>query len=92
MTSATVRGECHKLYYGSRSSLRDFLEGRPPNALFLDINSSTQSLQSADISPKGALLAIPLAALVSYNFLQYYFYHNIYIDFHASRKHLQYIS
>lgn len=58
-----------------------------PNALFLDINSSTQSLQSAQTClVKGALLAIPLAALVSYNFLQYYFYHNIYIDFHASKK------
>lgn len=94
----TVRNDClSHCQRGCRKLLQvrvlPGLSGMMPNALLLDINSSTQSPQSAQTSlVKGALLAIPLAALVSYNFLQYYFYHNIYIDFHASRKHLQYIS
>lgn len=58
----------------------------------LTVVHSPLSLQKTFIVKEGALLTIPLAALVNYNILQYYFYPYIHLTFMPLEKHLQYIS
>lgn len=74
--TVTVRNECHNSIMGISPPSKTFWKD-VQCVLFLKILTvvhSSLSLKKTFIVKEGALLTIPLAALVNYNILQYYFY------------------